>query len=248
MTAWSFPWNKNNEDDFKEKRVLSESEAQTLRLLLAGVMAPSGTGRSAVVPGYPVAGKTGTAQKVNPHGRGYLSGAYISSFVGMIPANQPRFVIYVAVDSPRKQYYGSQVAGPLFSRIATFAVRHEGLAPRWLDEQQAQGLLPAINVGQIKEPLKESRNKKTAATQADLASSIVDKHLVTEASEASAVEGTYQPLMPNLETLTLREVQGQLQKLELKVNIHGSGRVSRFEPEAGTPLKENAEVDVWLAQ
>src|SRR5690606_11430485 len=103
--------------------------AATLRLMLTGATAAHASGEKARIPGFLVAGKTGTAQKVNPNARGYLKGSYISSFAGFIPANQPRFVIFVAVDNPKDQFYGSQVAAPLFARIASYAVRQEGLSP-----------------------------------------------------------------------------------------------------------------------
>lgn len=214
------------------RRVLTEAEAQTLRLLLAGVVVTGGTGSSAIVSGYPVAGKTGTAQKVNPKGLGYLPNAYISSFVGMIPANNPRFVIYVAVDSPKKQYYGSQVAGPLFSRVATFAVRHEGLAPRWLNEQQAAGLLPSLVADKtpgIVDPVKE-----------------LDLLVKEDISEEPLL--LQRLSMPNLASLTLREVHERFHHRNFNVKIHGSGRVSRFQPEEGTLLRDKETVEVWLTE
>ncbi|MEN0059769.1 MAG: penicillin-binding protein 2, partial [Bdellovibrio sp.] len=78
------------------RRVLSSEQAAQMRAMLLGVTTQGGTATNARVEGFMVGGKTGTAQKVNPHGRGYLKGAYISSFAGFIPANDPRFVIYVA--------------------------------------------------------------------------------------------------------------------------------------------------------
>lgn len=118
------------------RRVLSEEESQQLRMMLTASTAKGSTGYNARVDGYLVGGKTGTAQKVNPQGRGYLPGAYISSFAGFIPANDPKFVIYIAVDSPtEKSFYGSTVAAPIFSRIASFAVRRAGIAPQVLPEQ-----------------------------------------------------------------------------------------------------------------
>jgi cell division protein FtsI (penicillin-binding protein 3) len=227
IKTWDIPWlSKSGHEKSDGERVLSTTEAQTLRLLLAGVMVPGGTGYSASVPGYPVAGKTGTAQKVNPHGRGYLAGSYISSFIGMIPANDPKFVIYVAVDSPKKQYYGSQVAGPLFSRVATYAVRHEGIAPRWLNEQQAMGLLPNLVTKNEDEKIKDTEIQ-------------VEEAMSTAPSSEA---------MPNIGNLTVREVQEYLRDRELRVRFHGSGKVMRFEPQEGTILKSNDKVEVWLTQ
>lgn len=118
------------------RRVLSAEQAASLRMMLLGVTNPGGTGVNARVDGFMVSGKTGTAQKVNPNGRGYLPKGYISSFAGFIPTNDPKFVIYVAVDHPRKNsFFGATVAAPVFSRIASYAVRKEGLAPILLSEK-----------------------------------------------------------------------------------------------------------------
>jgi cell division protein FtsI (penicillin-binding protein 3) len=112
------------------RRVLTPEQAAQMRAMLVGVTTPGfGSGSNARVEGFMVGGKTGTAQKVDPNGRGYLKGAYVSSFAGFIPANDPRYVIYIAVDSPRKSYYGATVAAPIFSRIASYAVRKAGIAP-----------------------------------------------------------------------------------------------------------------------
>lgn len=109
--------------------VINAKLAAQMRLILAGSINEMGTGEKARVPGYPVAGKTGTAMKVDPDKKGYLKGAYISSFVGMIPANNPEYVIYVGVDHPREEYYASTVAAPVFSRLAEFAMRHAKISP-----------------------------------------------------------------------------------------------------------------------
>ncbi|RYZ77408.1 MAG: cell division protein [Proteobacteria bacterium] len=117
------------------RQVLTPDAAAKMRLMLTGVTSAEGSGVNARVPGYPVAGKTGTAQKVDPKGRGYIKGGYVSSFAGFLPANNPRFVIYVAVDRPRKGYYGGSVAAPVFSRVAKFAVRRAGIAPVLFNEE-----------------------------------------------------------------------------------------------------------------
>ncbi len=123
----------------KIRRVLSEEQAKTMLLMLMGVTQDGGTAKAARVPGYPVAGKTGTAQKVDPENGGYLKGAYISSFVGIIPAHNPKYVIYIAVDNPKEKYYGSEVAAPVFSRVASYAVRHAGMSPIMLTEENVLG-------------------------------------------------------------------------------------------------------------
>ncbi len=116
-------------NESKSRRIFSEADANTLRIMLTGVTSSAGTGSKARVPGFIVAGKTGTAQKVNPDGRGYLKGSYISSFAGFVPANDPKFVIYIAVDSSKKGYYGADVAAPIFNKVAEYALRSNGVLP-----------------------------------------------------------------------------------------------------------------------
>ncbi len=85
-----------------------------MRAMLLGVTTEGGTGGNARVRRIHGRWKNRNSTKVNPSGRGYLKGAYVSSFGGFIPANDPKFVIYIALDSPKKSYYGATVAAPLF--------------------------------------------------------------------------------------------------------------------------------------
>ena len=110
------------------RQVLPAKTTATMRLLLRAVVT-DGTGASANVPGYDVAGKTGTAQKPRTDGKGYAAGAYVSSFAGFLPTEDPRLVIIVTIDEPTKSIYGGTVAAPSFSRIAKFAVAHLKIPP-----------------------------------------------------------------------------------------------------------------------
>jgi len=103
------------------KRVLSEGTARQMRRLLARVV-EMGTGKEAAIPGYTAAGKTGTAQKAVPGG-GYSKEKYVASFIGFVPAEQPRAVIAVVVDEPRGRTYGGDVAAPVFSSIGAEVMR-----------------------------------------------------------------------------------------------------------------------------
>ncbi|GAC1499793.1 MAG: penicillin-binding protein [Vulcanimicrobiaceae bacterium] len=110
-----------------ERRVISRRTAKILRGYLRAVVT-RGTGNpTAKVPGYTSAGKTGTAQ-VAENG-GYVSGAYVGSFVGFVPAEKPRFVILVKIARPRGAIYGGVVAAPAFAEIARLAMMHAGVMP-----------------------------------------------------------------------------------------------------------------------
>ena len=78
----------------------------------------NGTAQIVKIPGYSIAGKTGTAQKAKANGRGYEKKKYISSFIGVLPATRPKYLIAVIIDSPQRKYYGSTVAGPVFRELA----------------------------------------------------------------------------------------------------------------------------------
>ena len=116
------------------RRVLTPKEAHTLTFMLASAVEEKGTGSKARVPGYLSAGKTGTAQMVDFKKGGYKK-EYISSFAGFIPAHKPKFVIYIAIEGAKKNFYGSALAAPVFSKVASYSVRKAGLSPVVLDEK-----------------------------------------------------------------------------------------------------------------
>ncbi len=110
------------------KRVVSRRTAQAVRKILEMVTQPGGTATRAQVAGYRVAGKTGTAHKLD--GAAYSADRYVSSFVGFAPASNPRLVIAVMIDEPGgKHYYGGEVAAPVFSNVMAGALRLLGVTP-----------------------------------------------------------------------------------------------------------------------
>ena len=109
-------------------RVISEQTASQLKDMLESVVR-SGTGKKAQVKGYRVAGKTGTAQKPNLHSRGYSPNAYVASFIGFFPAENPRFAILCLLDEPKTSIYGGATAAPLFAEIAHFLGQHYRIPP-----------------------------------------------------------------------------------------------------------------------
>ena len=109
------------------RRLVSPRIATQLMAMLKDVVA-EGTGQYAAIPGYQVAGKTGTAQKPVSHG-GYATGRYVASFVGLVPASHPRLVVLVAVDEPRGAIWGGVVAAPAFQQIARFDLQYLEVPP-----------------------------------------------------------------------------------------------------------------------
>src|ERR687888_158043 len=111
----------------KRRRIMSVRTAHQMRRMLRDVV-EEGSGTAAQIPGYHIAGKTGTAAKPDSHG-GYSSYFYVGSFVGFVPAKNPRLVILVTVDEPRGAIWGGVVAAPAFAEIAKFALQYLEVPP-----------------------------------------------------------------------------------------------------------------------
>jgi cell division protein FtsI (penicillin-binding protein 3) len=114
------------------RRVVSTETSNKIVDALIDVVSKKGTAEQASVEGFRVAGKTGTAQKVNPAGGGYLAGKYVVSFCGFMPADNPAFVAYVLLDDANTEpngNYGGLVAAPIFSKVATRVARLLDLQP-----------------------------------------------------------------------------------------------------------------------
>ena len=191
------------------RRVLDAATADTLTDILRGVVL-RGTGHRAAIPGYAVAGKTGTAQKVDATGH-YSMVDHVASFVGFVPASRPALVVLVSLDSPRgPANEGGDVAAPLFARIAEPALRRLAVAP---DDPQ--------------------RVLRSAGFRAD------DVHLAAYHPDPSgsrrpdAVGGA----MPDLRGTAAREAATTAARLGLIVELKGSGRVITQAPEPGAEIE-----------
>uniref|UniRef100_UPI0031E23A97 peptidoglycan D,D-transpeptidase FtsI family protein n=2 Tax=Actinomadura kijaniata TaxID=46161 RepID=UPI0031E23A97 len=114
----------------QSKRVISGETAKELRDMLEGATGREGTAPGARIEGYRVAGKTGTAQIVNPRTGLYHEGRYTSSFTGFAPADDPQLVVQVVLQDPRKGgYYGGDVAAPVFKDVMTYALANRKIPP-----------------------------------------------------------------------------------------------------------------------
>jgi cell division protein FtsI/penicillin-binding protein 2 len=109
------------------RRILSAGVDRELLAMLKGVVSDAGTAAAAEIPGYTVAGKTGTAQKPGPNG--YEKGKYVATFVGMVPASDPRLVVLVTVDEPHGAIFGGVIAAPAFAQIAAFDLQYLEVPP-----------------------------------------------------------------------------------------------------------------------
>jgi len=111
-------------------RVISSATAASVRQMLEGVLGPEGTASQVSIPGYSLAGKTGTASKIDPATGEYSKTAFVASFIGFAPASDPRLLTAVVVDEPQNgSIYGGTVAAPAFGQIMSFALPYLGIAP-----------------------------------------------------------------------------------------------------------------------
>ena len=123
----------------ERERVISEETAEHLSLMLEAVTSDEGTAPQARVDGYRVAGKTGTANRINPETGTYEDGGYTATFAGFAPADDPEIVVQVVLHNPQDTYYGGEAAGPVFNDIMSFALKSEKVPP-------TDGEAPAIRL------------------------------------------------------------------------------------------------------
>lgn len=110
-------------------QVIRPEIAEIMREILTRVV-EEGTGKSAKINGIPAAGKTGTAQKVLPNGRGYSHNNFIASFIGFAPSDKPEYIMAVMLDDPHPMYYGGVVAAPVFKEVMEVALLSKGYVPQ----------------------------------------------------------------------------------------------------------------------
>ncbi len=109
------------------QRAVSAQTAQALRLMMESVVSANGTAPSAAIPGYRVAGKTGTAMRIDDTCGCYRG--YTASFIGFAPADRPAYVISVTIQNPKGQHWGGTLAGPVFKKVMTFVLQSRHIAP-----------------------------------------------------------------------------------------------------------------------
>jgi cell division protein FtsI (penicillin-binding protein 3) len=204
------------------RQVTSPETARTLTRILVRVV-DQGTGRNAAIPGYEVAGKTGTAQKLDPATRRYSRAPGVLSFVGWAPADEPRFVMLVMLDEPKNERWGSEAAAPIFGAIGREILRYLEVPPR--DAQPLQ-----IVTG----PPVEPRTHGVGGAPVRLVSA------------AAPAAGDGPRVMPDLAGRTLRSALAALAPFGLDVEISGQGRVVAQAPAPGEPLEPGVTARLTL--
>jgi cell division protein FtsI (penicillin-binding protein 3) len=205
------------------RQVISRPAATTLTEILTAVVA-QGTGHKAAIPGYAVAGKTGTAQKLDPATRVYSRKPGVLSFVGFVPAEAPRLAMLVMLDEPKTVVWGSEAAAPIFATVGRQVLRYLEVSPAGA---------PPVQI--VRGPARASPTRSpTPAEMAAALSPMVDPE-------------TSDPVMPDLVNRSLREALVLLSGYELDVTVTGRGIVLHQSPAPGTILAPGGVCRLVLA-
>jgi cell division protein FtsI (penicillin-binding protein 3) len=223
----------------ERRRVISPGTARALTGMLIRVV-ESGTGKAARVPGYRVAGKTGTAQKVDENGA-YSHTRFVSSFVGYVPAYKPEIAVLVVVDEPcakPSRCYGGSVAGPVFRRIAAQTLKYLGIPP-----QDAQRRFVEVGVTTQASDCAVTEPAKIIAVNAD---SYYEAEAEFQGREYTVIKHgedveRVQIQMPDVCGLTMREVLRTLSPYGLRIKFRGSGIAVSQSPRAGREIHPGAK-------
>ena len=207
-------------------RVISETTARSISRILVGVV-DRGTGTKAAIPGFSVAGKTGTAQKAGVGG--YQTGRHVPNFAGFAPAERPRCVAVVVIEEPQGKYYAADVAAPLFARVVAQALGILRVAPR--DQQ-----VPAT-------VLAEATPRGDAIRYAAGVLPASSRRGGSAVRMEEPAEAT-----PSARGLSARQALALFAHLGVLARLQGSGFVVAQDPAPGTPIRTGAIHTLFLAE
>jgi cell division protein FtsI (penicillin-binding protein 3) len=243
------------------QRVITVETAATVRAMMEKTVA-EGTGKNAQVPGYRIAGKTGTAQKIDPDTRAYSETDYIANFVGFAPVNDPKIVVVIVIDSPKGVHTGGMIAAPVFPDLARQTLRFLDVPPELPVEppKRAPRRQPRELVAQAEEPwIEETVSRPGGAIvvpvlddpehrpQANAPGRADEAPRVASAGDKVALQVTDR-VVPDFRGHTVREVVAESVSLGLRLDIQGRGVALRQSPPAGTPVAYGSTIRVAFAR
>lgn len=198
------------------RQVISQSTAQQMTKVLEEVVA-NGTGHTAYIPGINVAGKTGTAQKVDPKTGAYSTTDFVASFAAYAPAEDPKIAVLVIIDTPKTEqgHQGGTLAGPRAKAIIEGALQYYGL------------------------PVSDDTQSTVTIAPSDSAVRPAPQPVTPERTPVGG-----EIVVPDLTGMTMRQVGETLAKLELHFDFSGSGLVNQQSPQAGKIVTKGATVEV----
>jgi len=194
-----------------------------------------GTGIKAALDGYKIAGKTGTAQEVDPATGTYSRSKHVASFVGYAVGVEPRLVIFTRLDEPQGVYFASETAAPLFHDVMN------AVAARFAIPEQ-QNLKSTVS----KRTLAQIRQDKLNLSQAKSIDAPLAPKPVNLQWQGTTPAGAMVWTMPPLDGMTTREAMEVLQGHTFKLEVHGDGVIRKQTPEAGRPLADGETIRLSL--
>ena len=217
----------------EQRRVINAETAIALRGMLEGVTL-RGTAKAAQLDGYSAAGKTGTAQKIDPKTRAYSATKHVASFVGFAPVSNPQVVIIVVVDEPAGAYHGGDVAAPVFREVAELILPTLGVMPD-IEVKSVPELVAQVNENPERAAkMREEQAQSDQERKATLPT--VDSNGGRGGEVVYAVATKKAMLMPDLRGRSVRDVARTCAQLGLQVEARGEGKVLKQNPSAGTEV------------
>jgi stage V sporulation protein D (sporulation-specific penicillin-binding protein) len=245
-----------------KRQVISPQTARATMQILETVVS-DGTGSNAYVPGFRVAGKTGTAQKV-VDGR-YVQGRYVASFVGIAPADDPRVVVLVVIDEPDPaNYYGGQIAAPVVGSILSDTLRYLKVQPRYTEEEAERLITERVPVPDLTGmPLMEAiKTLNSSKLQYQVVGSVIEGDenriidqtpkpdiMVSEKSIVLLYLETYrgfsqEVIVPNVIGKTINGATNLLKSENLRIQVSGTGIAVSQDPLPGEVVNVDTIVKV----
>ena len=225
----------------EQRRVISAETAIALRGMLEGVTL-HGTAKKAQLDGYSAAGKTGTAQKIDPKTRAYSKTKFVGSFVGFAPVSNPQVVIIVVIDEPAGAYHGGDVAAPVFREVAEQILPILGVEPD-IETKSTPDLIAQVDQDPERTAkLREDQTRDAEERKATLPT--VDSNGVRGSEVVYATATRQAIVMPDLRGRSVRDVARTCVQLGLQLEARGEGRVFKQSPAAGSEVNSGQTIYV----
>lgn len=203
--------------------VIQPEIAKTLAQLLEGVTQEGGTGKAAAIPGYRVAGKTGTAQIYDAKLKTYSKTDYFSSFVGFAPAEDPQLTVFVGLDTPQgDRIYGGQIAAPIFRNVMSASLYQLRLPP--------------------------TQRTLALSEEANEIIEIEDQRVLNDIIAPAQRLAAHHRVVPDFAGLSIRQAMALVESRGFTIDIEGSGVAYRQDPNPGRALKDGEVCRVYFRQ
>ena len=217
----------------EQRRVIDAETAVALRGMLEGVTL-RGTAKKAQVDGYSAAGKTGTAQKIDPRTRAYSGTKFVGSFVGFAPVNNPQVAIIVVIDEPSGAYHGGDIAAPVFREIAEHILPGLGVEPDIETSSVPELIARADNSSSADSKTRDAQQRAERERRATMPTVVSNSE--REGEVVYAVTTSKAIVMPDLRGRSVRDVARTCAQLGLQMEARGEGRLLKQNPAPGAEV------------